>query len=1632
MSGPTRGVQMTDEKRLREYLRRATTELADARRRLAEAETAGDEPIAVIGMACRFPGADTPDAYWDLLAQGRSAAADQVPDGRFDLTPYVDRHGVYTQRGAFLDDIAGWDADFFGVSPREAVRMDPQQRLLMELLWETLESAGLDASAVAGSRTGVLVGFSDSLQYGRLQGDRQGAGVVTDPFLGQGSAASVVAGRLAYHFDLHGPTVTLDTACSSSLVAVHLAAAALRRGECDVALAGGGSLVIHPDVYATGCATSMLSPQGMCRTFDANADGYLLGEGGGMVALTRLSDARRAGHRVRAVLTGSAVNQDGRSNGLTAPSRSAQVEVIRRALDAARVAPDDVDYVEAHGSGTALGDAIELGALDDVFGRRSPARPLHIGAVKTNIGHTQAAAGMAGLIKTVLVLEKGTVPPNLNVTEPSTAVPPSGALRPADGLLRLPETGRSLVAGVSSFGWSGTNAHVVLAAAPSGTDGPAPGPAAGSRRYRVLPLSAHAPAAADEAARRLGAHLAAAPGTPLSSVARTLQTGRKTFEHRRVAVAASTAAAAASLSGEKGSAPLLGRTDTTRGRRAAFLLAGVGEQYPGMVGELHRREPVFREHLDACLDRLSRLMPHVDHADLLVGPRIGGGGDLAALLGRATTVDPREKEMQRTEVVQPLMFAVDYAVARTLMAWGVTPSSMLGFSLGEYVAACLAGVFSLDDALALVVRRAQLIATVAPGAMAAVPLSPKALGDRFDLDRRGVDIAVAAGPESVVVAGAESAVRELVEELRAAGTPCRPLATTHAFHSRMLAPLSGQLTAWVTENITLHPPVLPYLSNVTGRPVDGTLVCDPAYWARHMCETVRFAECADTLLADPGLALVEIGPGPSLGAMVRGLGCPPEIWPLITATLPAATDPRPADETLADCLARLWLTGVTIDWPAHHGGDPAAAAGTTPPVPLPAYPFQRRRYWIEDGAGGTTGTTESPDTVPLRPASLEDITRIPRLPEEEWLSLPVWRQTVPPAPDARQPGHWLVLSKEGAADEILAGLLTAGGASGARVSVVRPGTAFRQTPGGYTVRPGSAEDMVALLTALRADGLPLERAVHLWTLTDRAEDGTAVPAHGGSREEDHDTVLAHGLHTVLALARAAGELALDSWSLDLVTAGTQRVLDEAGLRPAAATLLGPLLVVPQEYPGVRTRLVDVRPGTAAAQVVAELRGPRTAAVVALHSGRRWVSGYGTVPPAPLDTARGVLRERGVYLVTGGLGGIGLGMAEHLARDCRARLVLLGRNGLPPRERWAAVASGEEESDPVVRERVTRVTELLALGAEVEIVVGDVADPDAVRRAVDVARTEFGALHGVLHAAGVAGTGLMQFKERDDIERVLAPKLAGTRAIAAALQIGEPDEQPLDFLVLFSSITSATGGGPGQVAYCAANAYLDAYAQRCAAPGRRVLSVNWGEWTWNAWDEGLESYDRSLEAFFRTHRAEVGIGFAEGWRSLLRSLATGEPQVLVSTQDLPTMVRFSDWYTVDALTAPLGEGTGQGARYPRPELMTPYQEPSGPTETRIAEVWCDALGLERVGVDDNFFELGGNSLLGIRILATLRETLGGVELPPHILFEAPNIAALARTVDPPQDGGARTGPGTGSQDRARLRRSGLQAAARRRR
>ncbi|MFE6420978.1 type I polyketide synthase [Streptomyces enissocaesilis] len=901
---------MPDDKKLVDYLKWVTADLHKTRRRLEETEAERREPIAVVGMACRLPGGvNSPEDYWRLLDEGRDGITPFPDDRGWDLDA-LNGEGAGSSaaaEGGFVD-AAAFDAGFFGISPREAVAMDPQQRILLETTWEAVERAGIDPVSLRGSRTGVFVGTAGVDYVGVVMNSREDA----EGHATTGLTASVVSGRLSYAFDLAGPAVTVDTACSASLVAIHLAAQALRNGECGLALAGGVTVMSTPMGFSGFTRQGGISTSGRCKAFADAADGTGWSEGAGVLVLERLSDARRNGHQVLAVIRGSAVNQDGASNGLTAPNGPSQQRVIRQALAGAGLSAADVDAVEAHGTGTPLGDPIEAQALLATYGQDRPAdRPLLLGSVKSNIGHAQAAAGVAGVIKTVLAIRHGLLPKSLHIDRPSTHVDwEAGNVRLLTESTPWPETGRPRRAGVSSFGISGTNAHLVIEQAPDaeeptgdGTEEQGATPAAVPT---VVPWTVSAKTRGSLDAQI--ARLTDVTGATALDLGFSLATGRSTFEQRAVLLASVGGA------GEP--------VEVARGRAVerslAVLFSGQGSQRVGMGRELYARFPVFAGTLDEVL---SLLDPQLDRPlrEVLFAQE---GSEGAALL-------------DTTGYTQPALFAVEVALFRLAESWGVTPEFVAGHSVGEIAAAYVAGVFSLEDACTLVAARARLMQELpAGGAMVAVQATEAEVAGRLT---GGLSVAAVNGPDSVVIAGPEAEVTALADEFTAEGRKTQRLSVSHAFHSALMEPMLDAFRQ-VAETLEYAEPRIPVVSNVTGTVADPGRLTTPAYWVDHVRATVRFADGVRAL-ADAGAdAFLEIGPGGVLTALTRQT-LDSRDGATDTVAVPALRSKRPEQHALLTGLAELHVAGVRVDWAAWFHGTGARRAD------LPTYAWQHRRYW---------------------------------------------------------------------------------------------------------------------------------------------------------------------------------------------------------------------------------------------------------------------------------------------------------------------------------------------------------------------------------------------------------------------------------------------------------------------------------------------------------------------------------------------------------------------------------------------------------------------------------------------------------------------------------------------------------------
>ncbi|MCP4658110.1 MAG: acyltransferase domain-containing protein [bacterium] len=1514
-----------------------------------EEEALGEE-IAIIGMAGRFPGAASLDEFWSNLRDGRESISffsdEEVLAAGAD--PEILKDPRYVKARGVLEGVELFDASFFGLSPREAAITDPQHRLFLECTWEALEDAGYDV-AQWGGRVGVYAGttISTYLLFNLLS--QGSAGALGDWQIGLLNEKDSLSTQVSYKLDLKGPSVTVQSACSTSLVSVHIARQSLLNYECDMALAGGVTIRIPQRKGYLYQSEGILSPDGHCRAFDAGARGVVFGSGAGVVALKRLEEALADGDSIHAVIKSSAVNNDGSLKvGFTAPSLDGQAEVIAKALAIAEVDPAGVSYVEAHGTGTDVGDSIEIGALTKAFRGATAAREFcAIGSVKTNIGHLDSAAGVAGLIKTVLMLRHRMIPPSLHFETPN----PKLALETSPfyvnrELREWPGDGRPRLAGVSAFGIGGTNAHLVVEEAPAR---PASGP---SRPWQLLILSAREEAPLEGATDRLIGHLRSHREHSLADTAYTLQVGRAAFPHRRMLVCRDVEDALGALD-NRDRERLLSAVRESGKPATAFLFPGQGAQHVDMGRELYDEEAIFRDAVDRCAEFLK---PHLDR-------------DLRELL---YPVEERAAEaaglLDETRVTQPALFVIEYALARLWMAWGVRPQAMIGHSIGEYVAAHLAGVFSLEEALELVAARGRLMQRSPRGAMLAVELSEE---DVRPLLHAELALAAVNAAARCVVSGTEEAVAQAEARLAAQGVESRRLPVSHAFHSPLM---DGALEPFEREvgKIRLRPPELPFLSNLTGRWIEPTEATDPGYWVRHLRQTVRFDDGIALLYEEPDRVLLEVGPGRTLGSLGRRH---PRRRPeqAVVSSLRHRRDQGSDLAALLTALGRLWLAGAEVDWPGFYGDEHRRR------VALPTYPFARRRHWIEAQASPRAGARE-----PLR-----------KRPEiADWFYLPSWKRSLSPPPLAvaelaATRRSWLLFVDDCGLGPAMADRLSE---SGRQVVRVFPGEELElDDEGRATLDPGCREHYEKLLEWLRARDEEPQVVVHLWS----------VSPHPGSvaERESFDRIERRGFDSLLLLTQAwtaAGSGA----AIEIVAVSTdvQRVTGEEALCPAKATVLGVCEAAPRENPALRIRSIDlVLPEDErlrkelAAQLLSELAAPSTDPVLAYRGRDRWVPMVEPVRLGEELVGRRPLRERGVYLLTGGLGPVGFEIVKRLAGLVAVRLVFLEPAALPAREQWpqwlAAPAAADDEETEAIRERVRRVHELEQLGAEVLVLGVDLTDPEAMRAAVDQARERFGTIHGILHLAarmdGDAPRREGGLPTPQEIRNELARKMVGALVLDALFA-----EDELDFFVVFSALTAMPGLGRRARA-AASSALLDRLAEDRARRGvGYAVAIDWGQ------NVGFRDFEEEWPTFLRALKrsgmaagdaGQAGMSGDEAFDALSRILGSRSlARIIVSTQEIDALARL-------AAEAEPAEAA------PRSELPAADAVPDSPLDRRIAAVWHELLGVAEVGMSDNFFDLGGDSLVAVQVVNRLRDFFP-VELHAQVIFDHPTFADFGTAVE----------------------------------
>jgi acyl transferase domain-containing protein/thioesterase domain-containing protein/acyl carrier protein len=1350
-------------------------------------DTLSGAEIAVVGMAGRFPGADDVDTFWENIRDGVESIQ-RYSDDELRATGVDEamlRNPNYIKAGAPLNNMEMFDAGFFGFGPRDAAIMDPQHRHFLEVCWEALEHAGYDPARFEGS-VGVFggSGMNAYMPYNLFSNPDLMQSVGLFLIRHTGNDKDFMTTRVSYLLNLKGPSVNVQTACSTSLVAIHLGVQSLLNRETDMVLAGGVTIEMPHHrgyVYHEG---EILSPDGHCRAFDAKSKGTVFGSGVGVVVLKRLEDAILAGDSVHAVIKGSAINNDGSGKvNYLAPSVDGQAASITEALALAGVEADTVSYVETHGTGTPIGDPIEVTALTQAFRTYTDKRNFcGIGSLKTNIGHLDTAAGVASFIKAVQALKHKQLPPSLNFEKPNPMIDFENSPFYVNARLQDWKTnGTPRRAGVSSLGVGGTNAHIVLEEAPeldaSGE----------SRHVQLLMLSAKSGTALDNMSANLVAYFRKHPDINLADAAYTLQVGRQHFNHRRI-VAVHDVEDAINALESRDAKRVISHSISEQEPSVVFMFAGGGAQYPNMGRELYETEPVYRDTVDECLRLLKNYLK--DDLKPLMFP------DEAHLEQAAST-------LERATYALPALFITEYALAKLWMSWGVQPAAMTGHSLGEYTAACLAGVMSLKDALSIVTLRGVLFDTLPEGAMLSVPLGEDELRPLLN-DQ--ISIGAINAPGLCMASGSVQAIHELETQLAAQGIQARRLKISVAAHSHMLEPVLEKFHQGVAA-IKLNKPTMPYITNVTGTWVKAEDVIDPAYWVRHLRNTVRFADGVTELLKEPNRVFLEVGPGNTLVALAR-MQMPKNAKQFISSL-------RHPQDNVSDlqffltALGQLWLNGYRVSWDAFYADERRHR------IPLPTYPFDHQRYWIEPGK---QMFTESAKPALAKMSNLSD-----------WFYRPAWKRADLTGATSLEKQRWLVfLDEVGLGAQIVKRLEE----DGHDVYTIKTGYEFaKRGAKTYAIDPRSAEDYGELVKDLLANNAMPQRIAHLWNVTPEK------PIQ--SRLAFFEQSLNTGFYSLLFLVQAfANEGLSDSIRISIIANGMQQVAGENVPYPEKATLLGPVKVIPQEFPEITCQAIDVvlpkhgRNGrsngveavSVAEQLIAELINPAAESLVAYRGGGRWIQHF---EPVPLDSTEGKklrLRQNGVYLITGGLGGIGLVQAEYLAKNLRAKLVLTSRSGLPARKEWKDWLKNHPEHDKTSRQ-IRKVQSLEALGAEVLVAKADVSDRNQMRAAITSAKEQFGAIHGVIHAAGVLDDNLIQLKTPGSAEQVFAPKVRGTLLLDDLLK-----DTPLDFFVLFSS-TSTVIAPAGQIDYVGANAFLNAFADSKAAQGGAyTVAINWGVWS----------------------------------------------------------------------------------------------------------------------------------------------------------------------------------------------------------
>ncbi len=1505
--------------------------------------------IAIVGICGRFPAADSVKAFWENLKNGKECI--QFFSEEELLANGIDQSDIsnpnYVRAKAQMNEVEMFDASFFGYTPREAELTDPQHRLFLECAWEALENAGYNHEKYNGL-IGVYAGAGLNNYYiNHILNDKKQIALLGSYQTMISNLNDTLCTHASYKLNLKGPSLTVQTACSTSLVSVHMACQSLLLRECDMALAGGVKVVLPRNngyMYSEGGITSL---DGHCRAFDSESAGMVPGEGIGLVVLKRLEDALSDRDHIYSVIKGSAINNDGSLKiGFTAPSIDGQAKVIAEAQTLAEAEPETFTYIETHGTATQLGDPAEINALTQAFNTEKR-NYCSIGSVKSNVGHLDTSAGIAGLIKTVLMLEHKKMVPSLHFKKPNTKIDFENSPFFVNTEYKdwLPN-GKPRRAGVSSFGIGGTNAHVILEEAPEVNVSQS------SRKYKLILLSAKTNSALQNATINFVEFIKDQLNENFADIAYTLQVGRKSFNHRQILICTNLNDAINSFN------PIHEENVYTANIKedspsVIFMFSGQGSQYVKMGYDLYRTEPFFRQKVDECFNIISPLLSN----------------DIKLTL---FSEELNTKTINQTELAQPLLFVIEYSLAVLLMHWGIRPYAMIGHSIGEYVAACLSGVFTLGEALRLVVMRGKLMQGVAKGSMLSVALPESSIVGFINGE---VSLAAINADDSCVLSGNHEAITKLANQFKEKEIAYRILETSHAFHSEMMEPILKNFEDEV-KRVKMNTPQIPYISNITGKWITQEQVKDTSYWTKHLRETVRFHDGICELSGIDNAVFVEVGPGKVLSTLVRQVN--KKDVKLKTFNLLRHPNENISDDFyLTTKIGQLWLQGIEIDWESYNSEEKLNR------VPLPTYPFERQKYWI--------GESKKSKKAKKEVLSLEnDIS--------DWFNIPSWEQSIINEQESittPQATQWLVFTGDNKYCWHIIGRLEE---DNQKITNVLIGSGFSQiNDSTYNVNPAIEEDYNKLFQILKATGSIPDKILHLWNLSDYNKKKLI---------DQIDNVQNNGLYSLLNIAKSIGYNTIDkNIELDVVTCNVHSITGEEELNPLKATLLAAVKIIPLEYLNIKCRNVDVNLlsqnnksyESLTSQVCDEIRiGNQSDNIIGYRGNYRWVLKYKALRLESKTKSRTSYRKGGVYLITGGFGGIGLTIAKHLAKEYKAKLILIGQTPIPSRVDWDKYIETNGKEDPIST-RILKVMEFEQDGSEIMLFSADVSDYEQMSQVIQKVEMEFGYINGVFHTAGLADYfGVIQKRSKEQTDEIIAPKVKGTLIIDLLV-----DNEDLDFFVCFSSIGDQIYHVKfGQVGYNAANEFSDAFSHYKKNGKTTVYkTINWTDWL----EVGM-----TIEAVKGKRKDENDINFeslllgaikpSEGIEVLYRSLNSKAGQLIISKFDLQSLIEEKRIMFKNKLG-------GRGMQEPvanyqlksRPELTTSYKSPDTKNERKLIEIFDAIFGYEQIGINDDFFELGGDSLKAINLLSKIHKEFNAKILLPEF-FNNSTISKLARLIE----------------------------------